>query len=446
MKKWWLVLGAGLGLALLQQQLLLRRPPRLLAIEAIAPGRNSGALSIRFSRLMDGESLRRGLQLKPQVAHQLLGNGNNYTLLIQATGPIKQPFELQLKGKDIRGVQLKQSRWLWELRPTLLAARPVVGGDQIQRWHKNSWQPLSPVRGLIQSFLPLGNGRGVAVVNNLKAMDSQVWVLMLSAQGTPLREKQINKNPLIFAALSSDNKGDLLVQSSNAKEPGSRVELSRFEAADLQQPQRLAVEASGPIQLVPQGHQLVVPQLDGLSLQSLPPLPAKKELLPGSRDLSSFCPQPGRALLVRHWPDYRRSLELLEPGKAPKQIWLGSEALLATACAGGGERIWLLLLSGIRKPLLELIELNKQGKLMHRLPLTGRELDPGSKLHYDSTRQVLLLLLKRQSSDYQKSLPAQVHLIEVNNYSMKAIPGAATHSGWLPSRQLQHLNNQHPRK
>ncbi len=71
---------------------------------------------------------------------------------------------------------------------------------------------------------------------------------------------------------------------------------------------------------------------------------------------------------MRHLPDYRRSLELLEPGLPPKQLWLGTKALLATACAGGGERAWLLLLSGIRKPQLELIELNKQGKKFGKCP------------------------------------------------------------------------------
>ena len=115
--------------------------------------------------------------------------------------------------------------------------------------------------------------------------------------------------------------------------------------------------AGGPIRLVPQGGLAVVPEEDGIALQTLPPLLAKRDFLPGLRDLSSFCPQAGRAVLVRHWPDYRRSIELLEPGRAPRQLWIGTEALLSSACAGAADRIWILLLSGLADPLLELVEL-----------------------------------------------------------------------------------------
>lgn len=147
----------------------------------------------------------------------------------------------------------------------------------------------------------------------------------------------------------------------------------------------------------------------------------------------------GTALGFLFAPDYSRSLELLEPGLAPKQLWLGTEALLATACSGGGERVWLLLLSGIRKPQLELLELNKQGKTVQRVPLTDKELDPGSKLHYDATRQVLLLLLRQKSSNYQQPAPAKAHLINTNSYSIEVIPGSATQVGWLPPRKLKKI-------
>ena len=78
------------------------------------------------------------------------------------------------------------------------------------------------------------------------------------------------------------------------------------------------------MRLLPGGGAVVVPEIDGLSLRDLPPRPPRRQTLPGSRDLSSFCPRAGRALLVRHWPDYRRSLELVEPGLAPRQLWIGT--------------------------------------------------------------------------------------------------------------------------
>ena len=113
---------------------------------------------------------------------------------------------------------------------------------------------------------------------------------------------------MVFASLSTNNAGDLLVQPQPAAElrPSGALERQR-------QTPPIAHDAGGPIRLVPKGL-AVVPEEDGIALQTLPPLPAKRDFLPGLRDLSSFCPQAGRAVLVRHWPDYRRSIELLEPG------------------------------------------------------------------------------------------------------------------------------------
>ena len=135
--------------------------------------------------------------------------------------------------------------------------------------------------------------------------------------------------------------------------------------------------AGGPIRLVPQGGLAVVPEEDGIALQTLPPLPAKRDFLPGLRDLSSFCPQAGRAVLVRHWPDYRRSIELLEP-EGPRQLWIGTEALLSSACAGAADRIWILL-SGLADPLLELVELNRKGEVLKRIALEGMNRNPAAR-------------------------------------------------------------------
>jgi hypothetical protein len=439
MKHCWFPLGVAIATAILQQQLLLNKPPRLIKIEPISAGRESAAIRMRFSRSMDGSSLRKEVKIMPKTAYQLLGKGNSWSLYIKTKQPITASFKLEVGGKDRRGLGLKSELWLWDPRPILVAARPVVGGDQIQSWSRNKWQPLSPVRGKVLAMLPLGNGAGIASVINAKPMASEVWSLMLSNQAKPLLENQLNKHPLIFAALSTDQQGDLLVQFSTPTQPGSKVDLWRMIDLQLHQPARLGLEATGPIQLVPQGHQVVIPEFDGLSLQNLPPLAPKREVLPGSRDLSSFCPQPGRAILVRHWPDYRRSVELLEPGKTPKQLWLGQEAVLATACAGGGERVWVLLLSGIKAPLLELLEINKQAKVARKVLLRDLELDPGSKLHYDVSRQKLLLLLRPKTNNYQQPLPAQIHLINLENYAIEVIPGSATHAGWLPSRQLKKI-------
>jgi len=117
-------------------------------------------------------------------------------------------------------------------------------------------------------------------------------------------------------------------------------------------------------------------------------------VLPGSRDLSSFCPVAGRALLVRHWPDFRRSLELVEPGQAPRSLWLGSEGLVASACSRSGERVWALLIEGVGQPRLTLLALNRAGQVLQRRPLEGWELEPGTGLDYDPTGDRLLLALR----------------------------------------------------
>ena len=139
---------------------------------------------------------------------------------------------------------------------------------------------------------------------------------------------------------------------------------------------------------------MVVPRNEGLTLDTLPPRPPRRQILPGSRDLLAFCPRSGRALLRRHWPDYRRSLEWLEPGQPPQELWRGSEALLAATCQGGGERIWAALLSGERQPELSLLALDHQRKPLLQQRFAGWELEPGTQLHHDPTTERLVAALR----------------------------------------------------
>jgi hypothetical protein len=97
---------------------------------------------------------------------------------------------------------------------------------------------------------------------------------------------------------------------------------------------------------------------------------------------------------VRHRPDYSRSLELVEPGEAPRILWQGRQAVMGSACASGGERIWLLLMDGIGQPRLQLLALNRSGQILQRKQLNGWQLEPGTKMHYDASRNQLLLALK----------------------------------------------------
>ena len=113
MKRWGALLLAGLGLALIQQQLLQRRPPRLQRLEPEAPGSALAALGLRFSRPMDGASLRQQLELVPDLPHELLGEGTRWRLQLTGTQAIEGPVELRLGGQDQRGQTLAASHWRW---------------------------------------------------------------------------------------------------------------------------------------------------------------------------------------------------------------------------------------------------------------------------------------------------------------------------------------------
>jgi hypothetical protein len=141
--------------------------------------------------------------------------------------------------------------------------------------------------------------------------------------------ERLSSQPLLFAHLSSNQQGELLIQSSSVASGQAQIQLR--DASDRSRPLRL--DTSGPIRLVPQGGAMVVPHLEGLILMGLPGQSQNRQMLPGNRDLSAFCPSGGRALLVHYRPDFTRSLELVEPGQPPRTLWQGREGVAASACA-----------------------------------------------------------------------------------------------------------------
>ena len=136
-----LVLAAGLALALLQQQLLLRRPPRLLELESSSASSGPAALDLRFSRPMRRSSLVVSSSLQPQLAWTWLGESNPLRLLLLPGQTIPGPLRLLLAGVDRRNLPLGRQQWLWDPRPRLLAVVPVAGGEQLQLQRRDgSWQ------------------------------------------------------------------------------------------------------------------------------------------------------------------------------------------------------------------------------------------------------------------------------------------------------------------
>lgn len=301
------------------------------------------------------------------------------------------------------------------------------------------WRPLTPVLPRILNVQPLGDGSGVALVSGRPESSNgllhDLWLVPLNQRNLSsgdLREpavgqlQQLHGEPLIFAHLSSNRRGDLLVQSSSLSEPAGSTWLRDRSGRRRTILQR----ASGPMQLLPEGGALVVPEPEGLSLQALPGLPPRRQLLPGSRDLSGFCPVSGRALLVRHWPDFRRSLELVEPGQPPRQLWLGSDAVHASACDRGGERVWLLISQWRGEQRSTLLALDRRGRVLQRRALNGWQVEAGTPLQFDPSRRLLLLTLRPQTADLQ---PARPVLIDTDSLTLLPQPHAARLALWLPA-------------
>ena len=447
MKRLLLALLLPVGLAVGQQQLLVRQPPRLLGLSASAASSGPGGLELRFSRPMDRGSVAAASRITPPLAVRWLAAGPVLKLSLNPGVRLDQPLQLALAGRDRRAQPLPPSRWLWDPRPRIVAVVPVPGGEQLQlREHNGRWQPLSPVWDSILSVEPLGDGSGVAVVSQGRDAQApagqQIWMIPLqqrnlapSAQGlqspragppTPL-----DRDTHLFAHLSSNRFGDLLIQSGGL-EPGS--------ARTLLWPRRAAraitlpYAASGPMRLLPQGGAVVVPISEGLSLQDLPPRPPRQQLLPGSRDLSSFCPRAGVALLVRHWPDFRRSLDVVEPGRPPRQLWIGPQAVLASSCQGNGERFWIALIEGIQRPELTVLTLNRRGQIMARRSLPNWELEPGTPLNLDATTNQLLLVLRPWNRDGSGSVAAapQAMVMDATTLALRPLHKQARLALWLP--------------
>jgi hypothetical protein len=135
---------------------------------------------------------------------------------------------------------------------------------------------------------------------------------------------------------------------------------------------------------------------------------------------------------VRHWPDFRRSLELVEPGQPPRQLWLGSQALVATACGGGGERVWALLVEGVGRPELSLIALDRRSGAVRRQRLVGWELEPGTGLHYDPSTDRLLAAMRRLGPTDRPPEPARPVLIEATSLDLRPLEQEVRQAVWLP--------------
>ena len=275
-----LMLMACAGI-LAQQQLLLRRPPRLIRLMPQQVQSGTAALDLQFSRPMNRASVSEATRLAPAVPHQWLGETTPLRMVIDADVVLKAPIQLSLAGQDQRALMLEKQQWWWEPRPWLIATRPVPGGEQVQlQTRSGGWIPISRVWPAIPSVVPLGNGRGIALVGRDQNGTEQVWwdqltprntASSVAALGPPTvnRTKPLLRGEVLFAHLSSNLNGDLLVQSGGFQ-PGSD--------------QALLVQANGKRQRVVNAVALEDETIVELTLKNEIP-PAFDAILVSYRDL-----------------------------------------------------------------------------------------------------------------------------------------------------------------
>ncbi|AII49126.1 hypothetical protein KR52_08225 [Synechococcus sp. KORDI-52] len=433
-----MLMGMACTAVLAQQQLLLRQRPRLINLVPQQVQSGSAALDLQFSRPMDRLSVSEATRLKPAIPHQWLGEATPLRMVLDADAVLEGPIELFLAGEDQRELPLARQQWWWDPRPWLMATKPVEGGEQLQlQTRSEGWIPISRVWPAILSVVPLGNGEGIAMVVQNQNGTEQVWWEQLrprsiaSSQatlGAPTRRntEPLLKREVLFAHLSSNLNGDLLVQSGGFR-PGSHQVL--LVQADGQR-RTLDLKPSGPMQLLPAGGGVVMPTSNGLTLRALETSEQQPQILPGSRELGAFCGASGRAVLIRHWPDYRRSIELVVPGQAPKQLHLGDQAVLGVACDNRGERIWAVLgrweqHSGQH----ELVLISAEGELTQRKALAPWTLKAGGPVQWNPvTNQLLMTLTQPEQAD------ARAGLFDADSLQIiKVLSAPIGEAQWLPA-------------
>lgn len=433
-------LAALSALAVVQQQVLLRRPPRLQSV-AIQPIRSgAAALDVVFSRPMDPESVAQS-GLLPDVAHRWFGVQDRLRLLVAPGQALQSPLRLNLLGRDLRQLALPPQQLWWDPRPHLLAVVPSEDGESLQmQLRDGQWRALAPAQQTILQIEPLGNGAGVALVSDddearqrvlFRALDQRA----LSARRTGLGDPQLGaleelesgaSGALLFAHLSSNQRGDLLVQLGGFDPVSDRIWIQSAQ----QKTRVLDLEPSGALRLLPDGGGLVMPSYDGLELLSLDARDAAstRQSLPGRREVKAFCAGSGRALLIRHWPDYRRSIELVIPSRPPREVWLGDAGVMAAACNTAGDRLWVVLREAGRSTDDRLLLLDSEGNQLNSVSLGKWRLTSGAELDYDPVSNRLLTVVKQSDA-----ADGRVALIDAGTLELEVLNKPAVLARWLPA-------------
>jgi hypothetical protein len=290
----------------------------------------------------------------------------------------------------------------------LLINRTTQNGQQLQLQNRQGeWTPIGPTWTRLNKVVPLGNGRGIAMVASDDNRSEQIWLQPLASNSisqyqssltppSPQTMQRLAKGNVLFAHLSSNLNGDILIQTGGFLPDSEKNELFLANG----QRHRINVRSAGPMELLPGGGGLVVPTYNGINLQPLIDKNKSVQSLPGNRELGTFCAASGRALLIRHWPDYRRSIELILPGRAPRQLWLGEQAVLGVACDAKGERIWAVIGTWTGDWAQHtILRMDSKGNEIDRQLLAPWRMKGGTPLQLDPVGRRLLLTVSKKGQN-----------------------------------------------
>jgi len=116
----------------------------------------------------------------------------------------------------------------------------------------------------------------------------------------------------------------------------------------------------------------------------------------------------------------------VEPGQPPRQLWIGSEAVLASACDRGGDRVWLVVSNWAQGSQPLMLALDRRGQLLKQRSLKGWEVEPGAPMLFDPTRQQLLLTLRSGSN-------AKPVLVDGSSLRLQPLAKPVRLALWLPA-------------
>ncbi|MEB3275780.1 MAG: hypothetical protein VKM92_02330, partial [Cyanobacteriota bacterium] len=98
----------------------------------------------------------------------------------------------------------------------------------------------------------------------------------------------------------------------------------------------------------------------------------------------------------------------------------------------GGERLWLAQIEGMRRPQLTVLELDRQGRTQARRSLNTWELEPGTPISLDTSRNQLLLALRPLGRPGARPPAPELMLLAGPDLALTPVGQRGRLALWLP--------------